>query len=998
MIVSRKDKTDCPAILNFYGGNIMKSDFTSRLKYGVSAFAVAAMLPISIQASYAAEDAAAEEDVTFEEVVVTGSRIIRKNLVTASPVTTMDAAEITFSGTTRIEDLLNTLPQTFNAQNSTVANGATGTATVNLRGLGSSRTLVLLNGRRMQPGDPLSPSTDLNFIPSALVKRVDILTGGASSVYGSDAVAGVVNFILDTDFEGVRADAQYSFYQHNNRNKAIQDINRAKNFDVPSGSITDGGAWNLSLALGGSFADDRGHASAYLSYRQINNIPKSNRDYSNCALTATTGGTVCGGSSTTPWGTFWTDNADYLVDPVTGDFIERNGEVFNYGPYNFYQRDDKNYTGGAFINYEVNDYIEVYTEFMFMDDRTNAQIAPSGNFYRTNSINCDNPMLSPEQVAIICTAFGKSGSESATLWMGRRNVEGGPRNADIRHTAYRMVTGFKGDLDDNWSYDVYGMYGSSIYQEAYTNDLNVTRIRRALDVIVDPDTGLPACRTAIDGTDPSCVPWNVFKKDGVTQAAVDYITGIGIAKGETKTQIVSGSLSGSLEEYGLKFPGAEEGVSVAIGAEYRKETSEFTPDESFSMGLLAGQGGATQAVGGSFDVKEFFGEAVIPLVQNAEFAKELSLELGYRYSDYSTAGSTNTFKVAGTWTPINDIRFRAGFNRAVRAPNILNLFSPQRFGLGGSEDICAGDAVNGLVNGFTAAQCANTGVTAAQFGNIPGNPADQYNTFGGGNPNLLPETANTITIGVVIAPEAVPGLNISVDWFDIKITNTIGALGADDIITTCANTGDAQLCGLINRDSSGTLWRSDQGFTVTTSQNIGQLRTQGVDVNASYSADIEDNGMLDFNLIGTYMIKSEFENPLTSYDCTGLFGNQCGTPTAEWRHRFRTAWVTPFDLTVSATWRYIGSVMNDDSSANPNLANAGNQEKWEASGVWKIGARSYFDLALMYPATEEIEVTVGVNNVFDKEPALFPSISDTSYQGTYDPLGRYIFFGVQTNF
>ncbi|URQ85220.1 TonB-dependent receptor [Pseudoalteromonas sp. SCSIO 43088] len=775
------------------------------------------------------------------------------------------------------------MPQAFVGQNSTAANGASGTATVSLRDLASKRTLVLVNGRRLMSGDPQNPSADLNFIPTTLVKQVEVLTGGASATYGSDAVAGVVNFILDTDFEGVKTSAQYSFYQHDNDNAFMQEINSKKGFDAPSGSIIDGRTYDFSIAAGSSFADGKGHASAYMTYREIEPITKANRDYTNCTLSARSSGTACGGSSTTPWGTFYVENNDrYMVDPDSGSFVPYGGQTYNYGPLNHIQRPDKTYTAGAFVNYEVNDSVDFYSEFMFMDDRTKAQIAPSGNFYRTDTINCDNPLLSANQLDIICTQFGYSGSDTAPLNFGRRNIEGGNRINSLGHTNYRMLMGLKGEINDTWLFDVNAMYSTSIFNERYVNDLNSNRIRNALDVITDPETGQPACRSAISGADSNCVPWDVFSKGGVTQEAAEYISTIAVATGNTRTKLISASVTGDLSEYGIALPGSEDGVSLLLGVEYREESLAYEPDEVFSKGLRAGSGGSSPAIEGGFDVAEIFAEAIVPIMQDKVWVDDLSMELAYRYSNYNLAGGTNTYKVGLSWAANSDIKFRLGYNQAVRVPNALELFDPQTSGLGGATDLCSGENPE-----FTLAECLNTGVTAEQYGNIPGNPADQYNTLEGGNVDLDPEQADTYTVGAVFTPTALPEFNMSIDWYDITITDAIGTLGADDVINTCARNGDPELCSLIKRDSAGTLWRSTAGYTETIRKNTGELHASGIDLEAQYSMDTQNWGSFNVSLRGTKILKDEFKDPLVDYDCAGYFGSQSGTPKAEWQHKMK---------------------------------------------------------------------------------------------------------------
>ena len=945
-------------------------------------------------AVFSAEDEDAEDTPT---VTVTGSRIVRGDLEGSSPVTSLDAEEITITGNVRIEDLVSGMPQAFAGQNSTVANGASGTATVDLRQLGTTRTLVLINGRRMAPGDVFSTAPDLNFIPSTMIKRVDVLTGGASSVYGTDAVAGVVNFIVDTEFEGIKFDFQRSFYQHDNDNALAQEINLAKGFDVPTGNVTDGFTTKASIAVGGLFDGGRGSASAYLTYRNIDSIIKGGRDYTNCTVNTGGSGPVCGGSSTTPRGRFIVPGVgDYVLTLASegGDgssFRPRTGEVFNYGPFNHIQRPDTKWTFGGFANYDINESTEAYVELMFMDDYTDAQIAPTGNFGRTTTINCDNPLLSAQQFDIICTQAGFTGSDIASLTILRRNIEGGPRTNQIRHTSFRMVSGVRGDINENWSYDVYGLFAKNLGSESYINDMNVDRIKDALDVITDPVTGLPVCRSGNAG----CVPWNIFQEGGVTQEAVDYMTTIAVMNSSTATEVFEASFTGDL---GFKLPSASENVQLALGAQYRSEELVATPDEVYSLGLRAGSGGSTPAINGSFSVKEFFFESLVPLVSGTDLIDDLSLELGYRSSDYSLSGKTNTYKALLSWTANDSIRVRGGVNRAIRSPNVLELFRPQGFGLGGNEDICANNEATGLP-AATFEECARTGVTAAQYGNIIANPAQQYNTLGGGNPNLDPEIADTVTFGLVLTPASLPELSVSVDYYDIEIEKAIGSLTADDIIQTCATTGNQDLCSLIHRDALGTLWLTNDGYTETTNQNIGKLGNRGVDINALYSWDMGENGSLKLSVIGTYLLESSFSNPLTDYDCVGFFGPaSCGQPNAEWRHRARLTWETNFDTNISMVWRYIGGTDIEDSSSNPNLAKPGNMARWEINGIDKLEPESFFDLVASYELNEDTSITFGINNILDTEPPMAPSVSSTGFSGTYDPLGRYIFLGLKANY
>jgi outer membrane receptor protein involved in Fe transport len=993
-----------------------------------------------------AQDEGADEEV--EQVVVTGSRIVRKDLQAASPVTILNAEEITYTGTTRIEDLIASLPQAFVGQNSTSANGASGTATVNLRNLGTSRTLVLINGRRTAAGDPFSDASDLNFIPSLLVKRIDVLTGGASSVYGADAVAGVVNFILDTDFEGLKINAQYGFYQHNNRNKIAQALNDAMDFNPPKGNITDGHQRTLSMAAGSNFADGRGHASAYLTYRDIKSVTKANRDYTNCTINTSSAGVLsCGGSSTSAFGRFSVQEIDYdgdgnmifgydVVDGVvvpdlmddgspetstkryvldwdTGNtFKLRTNEVFNYGPWNHLQRPDTRFSGGAFVNYQVNDNIEAYVETMFMDDYTKAQIAPSGNFGRTTTTNCDNPMFSAQQFQIICVDSGAArngdgslytgtqadytGTDTARLQINRRNFEGGNRTNEIRHTNYRIVAGFKGQIDDTWNYDIYGLRAQNLASETYINDLNVARLTQAL-LVEDDGAGGMQCQSSSARAD-GCVPWNIYTKGAVTDEALNYIKTIAVMNGWTISNIVSGSVVGNLGDYGVTTPWADEGVQLAMGAEYRSESMVSLPDEVYNKGLRAGGGSNTVAYDVGFNVKDLFAEAVIPLVQGAEMAEDLTLELAARYSEYNTSGGTTTFKIAGTWTPVSDIKFRGGFNRAVRTPGLRSIYAPQQHGLAGSNDGCAVDNV-GDVPEWTLEQCLRTGATAVQYAKgISGNPANQYQGLYGGNPNLKPETADTITLGAVYTPESIPGFSLTVDYYKIELKGAIGSLGFNSILKGCADTGAEALCKLIHRDpQNGDLWEvSGASWIEVGVANIGKMTAEGIDVNLQYSMPVGDFGDLNLSMIGTYLLKDSYQDVENNYNCVGYFG--CGNTSAKWKSKTRITWATNFNTDISLAWRFSSLVSHSGFSLNEDLMSSPSAQNARiVAGTDHIPASSYFDIAVSHNVTESIKASLGINNFLDKEPPTF-GISSTGISGMYDPLGRYIFMSLKANF
>jgi outer membrane receptor protein involved in Fe transport len=806
-----------------------------------------------------------------------------------------------------------------------------------------------------------------------------------------------------------------------------QELDR-RGFAKPTGHVADGGTIDISGVIGAGFDDNRGHVMAYTTYRKLNPILQGNRDYSACALTARTQAQVtanpaqlysCGGSATSANGTFFTNTSTFQVGP-NRTFIP-GSTPFNFAPYNYFQRPDERYTAGAFANYEISDAFQPFLEAMFMDDRSVAQIAPSGNFGNTFTINCDSPLMSAQQRAIACAANNLVTDASGNVTAGappqafidqngnpyfrgflqplRRNVEGGGRQADLQHTDYRIVAGMRGDFAKGMSYESYYQYGRVIYAQTYLNDFSVVRLNRALDVVTGP-TGTPVCRSTLDGSDPNCVPYDIFALGAVNNNALSYLQTPGFARGNTQETVINGNVTASLGDYGIQSPWADEGIGLNFGGEYRKESLELNTDTAFSTGDLAGQGGATLGVKGSFNVKEAFIEARVPLVNDKPFFYQLSFGAGYRYSKYKNAAnsfSTDTYKFEADWAPVRDIRFRGSYNRAVRAPNVSELFVSQSVALDGSTDPCAGAAVGGLVNGLTAAQCALTGVSAAQFGNIVANPANQYNGLLGGNPLLTPEIAKTKTVGVVIQPRFLRGFAATVDWFDIKITNQIGTIGADLIINQCATAG--QFCNLIHRDAQGSLWRSPNGYIVDTNLNAGGLSTRGIDFGVSYQHAIGSLGTLGFNTVGTWLDQL-ITDPVgdTKYDCTGFHGVTCGTPSPEWRAKTRVTWTLPNGIGLSGQWRYYGATSRDTLSSDTDLATGSTRPADR-----RIAAQNYFDLALTARVGDHYGFRVGVNNILDREPPIATQLpagfgSGNTYPQVYDAMGRYIFAGASLDF
>jgi outer membrane receptor protein involved in Fe transport len=972
------------------------------------------------------------------DIVITGSRIPQPNLTSASPVTVLSSQDIKLSGTTRTEDLINSLPQSFASQGSSLSNGATGTATVNLRGLGPTRTLVLVNGRRLMPGDPAFPVADINFIPAAMIKRVDVLTGGASSVYGADAVAGVVNFIMDTGFRGLRLDAEASTFMHNNRAGGdIINPNLDAGYRPPHGLSTNGGAQDIAAAFGAGFDDNRGSIMAYATYRRQDPILEASRDYSFCALGAnytedvpTNGPFYCGGSGTSAEGrirVFDPVDGTKLVDGhIDGNQLVPGVPLFNFAPYNFFQRPDERYTMGAFADYEISPGAHPYLEAMFMNDRSDAVIAPSGDFGNTTYVNCDNPLLSAQELGLICQpghtftnpalvnpATGLP-SELASVLINRRNVEGGGRDADLEHTAWRIVAGMRGELLKGVSYDAYYQFGTTRFAQTFLNDFSVVRLQRAIDVVTDPDSGLPVCRSVLTGQDPLCVPYNVFQTGGVDQAALNYLQTPGFQRGHTNESIANANFTIDGGEYGIQTPWSDRGIGLNFGGEYRKEALDFQVDQEFSSGDLAGQGGPTLPVHGGFDVREGFAELQLPIVSHA-FIEELTVGAGYRYSDYKVSGhhfSTDSYKLSLELAPVHDLRARASYNRAVRAPNVVELFGPASLGLAGGTDFCAGAAPT-----FSAAQCALTGVSAAQYTHVDTNPANQYNARFSGNVNLLPERADTYTMGLVLQPRWIPGLSFTVDYFDIKVKNLISALPFNGVLASCALTGDPAFCGLIQRDITGSLTNLPTAFIALQTRNVGGLRTKGLDFNGSYSHRLGGIGTMNLSFVGTLLKKLEFDTGINPnvlgldgvYDCLGFFGATCTSgapftsPNMKWRHKFRAGFTLPNGLGISGQWRYFSSVRNDSLSNDPDLNFTQGPHSTPADA--KLPAQSYFDLSLSARVGDKYNFRVGANNIFDKSPPVAagdvvgpPFGNGNTFPQVYDAMGRFLFAGVTVDF
>jgi iron complex outermembrane receptor protein len=1001
-----------------------------------------------------------------ETVIVTGSRIPQTGVTSASPVVVVGREEFKFEGTTDVTTLINNLPAAFASQNANLSNGATGTSNVNLRDLGASRTLVLVNGSRLMPGDPQDVAADINVIPAALVDHVEVETGGASAVYGSDALAGVVNFILRKNFEGIEADGTYSITQNDNSTARWRDLTQAQiDLGSPGYAQAPNGIWNgqtedATLLLGVNSPNDKGNVSVYLGYRSVAAVLEQSREYSECALVPAAQGDACAGSTNyNHWLSF--DNAfagapyDFFEtgSGKTGSgkftpFTDAPNQLYNFNPSNYFQRPDTRYTGGFFGHYDESKELEIYANFMFADDDSVAQIAPSGLFPGSGTqpdftvyVNCSNPLLTAQENETLCgqlpkdvlvTANGRSfwngagnapalsgnpfgAAGQADLLIARRDFEGGDRTFSLRHTSYRMQIGFKGDLDANWSYNVYAQEGFTEFAQSTTGEISASRVQNALEV--DPATG--KCYAAESGNSLSCVPLDIFNGIGsITPAMLNYVNATSQQTGWTEEKIVSGSMTGDLGAWGARSPFARDAAVAVLGAEYRQENLSFQPDYEYRTGDIEGSAPIPAVPGAGFNVSEAFGEVQLPVIQHVPLIEDATLKGGYRYSSYSAAGATNTWYAAADWQPIDDIRYRASLQRAVRAPNVLELFTPQItegfFSTYPGSDPCAT---------ITTGQCAKVPNAGTQLLFCP---ASACNDQVGGNSGLRPETSNTRSAGIVLTPRFLDGFTATVDWWDIDVSNYISVLPVQEILDQCygpaaTKNSEAYFCPFVHRTPSGMLY--GQGYLSDDSINTGYLKTKGVDFELNYQTDMDDwsgmkEGTIALNLVGTWLDTLVNEpvpaSPLTAhsasqsaYNCAGLYGVICGTPAPRWRHKLRLTWSMPYDVQVSLQWRFIGAVKFDADTTSPLLGGgpgivpcpgssisvAGFQDCSDA----RISSYSFFDLSTAWQVRSGVELRAGVNNLFDVEPPILTEFAPTPFSngntitGLYDVLGRTIF-------
>ena len=629
---------------------------------------------------------------------------------------------------------------------------------------------------------------------------------------------------------------------------------------------------------------------------------------------------------------------------------------------------------------------------MFTSSKVPQQLAPTPIFQTDSTFTLDgNPFLTANSQQVLSDAFGDGVDtdgdgidDTGTAFLRRRMLEVGPRVSDDAFTSFQIQLGMRGDLTESWSYDAYLQTGNVNVASTQRGNVSRQRFLQALLLDLSDPTGQTCTNTATNGAVTSCVPMNIWGEGNISEAAADFVR-TRVSSTADYDQLVAGlTFTGDLG--GFELPGGA--IGVAIGFEHREDDFEFRPSQALASGDIAGFNGAP-AVEGGFDVDEAYVELYLPILSGAPMAELLDLELAYRSSDYSTAGSISSSKISGSWAPTDQFRIRAGFNEAVRAPNVNELFSPAAEGFPSAVDPCAAEGPNA---GDPAVQaiCVSTGVPANVVNTPSINlPAAQVRALFGGNPDLLEEEAETYTYGVVVTPSAIEGLTFSLDYFDITIDGAISTFGggAANVLNTCYDPTSefggigSPFCSVINRRADGTIDFVSQQF-----QNVAELTLNGWDLLASYDMDLW-GGDFRINYVGTFTQESDFiafagDTPI---ECAGNYGNLCGEPTPEYKHRMTFRW-TGDNITAQLLWRQLGSVSDDDPGTDYS--------------VEKISAQSYFDASGTYRFNDNYSVTFGIDNLFDDEPPILGDNAEqaNTWPATYDVFGRTFFLRATADF
>jgi iron complex outermembrane receptor protein len=958
----------------------------------VPAFAQDAGAPASAaQPITAAEPAATGDDA----IVVTGSRIRRPDLESASPVAVIDSQQIQAQGIVNTQDLLAKLPQVgipgLSRTNSNFLTTGNGVATINLRNLGDSRTLVLVNGRRFVPGVAGTSIVDVNNIPADFVERIEVVTGGASAIYGSDAIAGVVNYVMKTDMQGITARAQYGLTSRGDNPNYTASITGGTKFgEDDRGSIIVNGTYSKDLGL---LSNKRG-----ISAEDCSNLGCGPQSYSSYSAQGRFQFRNGANESTNAGGyasNLFSFNPDNSV--VTG-----SGTGFNRNSVRRISTPTERYLAAGAAQYKFSDSVTAFLEGTYAKTKSSSQIealALDSGLDVGTGYAIDNPYVPAaiRQQIIARNSDGIADNDVTSIAFRRRQNEVFSRSNTNDRDTFRIAGGFRGDIAPKWSYEVSGVYGQ-LKDRTSSQDIDITKYANALDAVTDA-TGTIVCRDAAARA-AGCAPINLFGYNTASAAASNYVQADVPREVSIKnTQFVANAnVTGSL----FALPYGD--VQVALGGEYRREKSSENWDALTNAGQNSGN--QTPDTVGKFNVKELFGEIDIPLLKGLPFVNSLSLQGAARYSDYSTIGTVFSWNAGAEYSPVRGLRFRGNYAVANRAPNINELFSSASETFPSVQDPC--DGVTAASTGTYANACRQIPAIAAAVrngGTFQYSLADtqSINGFDGGNRNLQEEKGKTITLGAVIAPDQVRGLSLTVDYFNIKLTNAIGIVPRATSIQQCLLTSEPQFCNnVIRYDNTGYI------KTVNAQNiNIADTKTSGIDVNLRYgrALGLISDDRLDLSVLYTHTMKYKTQSDPAAPAYSGVGNLEYGAVFRDKVNATASYSAGPYSVNWTATYLspMVDTVRDEFAEYSDQIGLAP-----EIAAHNEIKARIYHDVQLRARVGEEsrqMEMFFGVTNLFDRKP---PKLEDTVFYGTitgtttaadvYDPIGRRFYVGAQLKF
>ena len=920
---------------------------------------------------------------TMEAVQVTGTRITLPGTSSNSPIASMGAEDIKAAQPIAVEEFFKGLPAAVPAIGPGTNSGTSGAATIDLRGLGPNRTLVLVNGRRLVPFS-LAGAVDTNAIPLALLSRVDLMTGGASVVYGADAVSGVVNFNLKRNFTGV--DLTTSFGA-----TADQRDARRRRTDLTIGANLGDNRGNLVLSVGKTSADP---------------LTQGARAYGVTSLNSVTGGPI--GSPTTVPSAFSTSKGaggtdalagTWQIDPASGALVQPV-QLYNTNPVNYYVTGLERTQATALGNFRINQHAEAYAELLHTGSQVAASLAEPGTFASTFNVPIGNPFIPALARQQLCARRGippancVEGSPTIVpLLINRRFVELGPRYFDFDNKTLQYTLGLKGALAYDWTYDAYWSRGHAEQAGLRRNWGSLSRVTQALNTL-----STTACVNPANG----CVPLNVFGPAGsITQAQLDFINLSPLMTQTVRQDVGALSFSGDLGEK-LVSPFAGLPITMALSLEQRKLLAYTQSDAALQVqGEVLGNGATTPDRSGAFRLREVAVEILVPIVKDKAFLRALNLELGFRQTWFSTAGKSHDYgswKYGGEWAPVQTLRLRGMVQKATRAPNVNELFAPVVTGPANlAVDPCQGSRISQAASntpGTLSNLCRLTGVPQSEIGSLPVPASGTINSQTGGNPALGPEEAKTRTIGFVWQPA--PKLALTVDYYNIDIDNAIASPTTTDIVDGCYSTAfnpglvQNSMCGLIGRNPiNGTFNGTEAKGVQTALSNLGTQHTSGVDVNVAYRVSSIDLSA-GFNQVQRFRFRP---TPASiERNCLGYYSVACGGPNYKRKFNQRTTW-TIGAWSLGYNWRYVSAVMEEPGGTEflPAFAS--------------IGAYRYVDMSAAWNISKMVRLMVSVNNVANKRAPIVggsigtaPTNSGNTFPQYYDAVGRYVTFGATLKF